>query len=180
MSPGLFEWTRMAALSAMLLVAMWQDTAVRRIPNPIVLRGAIAALALAWSPHGIGLGSAIAGGLVGFLGFLSLYLLRLLGAGDVKLAGATGLYIGGPDMVLVCLKILIMGGILSFLWAWRTNQLRNVSGHLKTRLHRFWPSGQSLPHTEEAQMPLSTTRVPYAIAIAAGTAVHLLPRYVSF
>lgn len=180
MSPSLFDGACMAALSAMLLMAMWHDTAVRRIPNQIVLRGAIAALVLSWSPHGIGLGTAIAGGLVGFLGFLSLYLLKLLGAGDVKLAGATGLFIGGPDMVLVCLKILIMGGVLSFLWAWWTNQLRTVSTHLKTGLHRLRTSRQANKQTEQTVMPLSDTRVPYAIAIAAGTAVHLLPRYVSF
>lgn len=164
----------------MLIAAMWQDAAERRIPNTVVLRGAIAALVLAMSPHGIGLGSAMAGGLVGFSGFMALHLLRLLGAGDVKLAGATGLYIGGPDMVLVCLKILIMGGVLSFLWALWTEQLRPVLAHLHAGL-RHW---RTRPFPERlAQgpwMPLSTTRIPYAIAIAGGTAMHLLPRFVSF
>ena len=80
---SLFDWTHLAALAAMLLAAMWQDAAMRRIPNTLVLWGSLTALGLSVSPHGIGLGSAIAGGMVGFLGFLLLYLLRGVGAGDV-------------------------------------------------------------------------------------------------
>jgi hypothetical protein len=65
---SLFDWTHLAALAAMLLAAMWHDTATRRIPNTLVLWGSLTAIGLSLSPHGIGLGSALAGGLVSAAG----------------------------------------------------------------------------------------------------------------
>lgn len=169
-----FDWTHLAALAAMLLAAMWHDTATRRIPNPLVLWGSLTALGLSMSPHGIGLGSALAGGMVGFLGFLVFYLLRAVGAGDVKLAAATGLFVGHPDMLWVNLLILLAGGLLSLGWAWLTGQLGQTLRNLSTGLTQLWlrhQHGQSAVHTA---FPVSATRLPYALAIGAGTAVHLL------
>ena len=86
MSLTLFDTFSLAALATMLLIAIGHDTVARRIPNALVLWGAAVALGLSLSPNGIGLGSALAGGMVGFLGFWVFYLLRMVGAGDVKLA----------------------------------------------------------------------------------------------
>jgi prepilin peptidase CpaA len=174
MTLSLFDWTHLAALAAMLLAAVWQDAAMRRIPNTLVLWGSLTALGLSVSPHGIGLVSAIAGGMVGFLGFLVLYLLRAVGAGDVKLAGATGLFVGHPDMLWVNLLILLAGGVLSITWALLTSQLGSVLQNLKTGLTQIWLNRQhgqlSTPHA----FPVGRTRLPYAVAIGAGTAVHVL------
>ena len=86
---SLFDWTHLAALAAMLLAAMWHDTATRRIPNTLVLWGSLTAIGLSLSPHGIGLGSALAGGVVGFLGFGVFYLLRVLTEGTRWVAPAS-------------------------------------------------------------------------------------------
>ncbi len=174
MPHSLFDWVHLAALSAMLVLAMWQDATVRRIPNPLVLWGALTALGLALSPHGIGLGSAIVGGMVGFFVFLVLYLLRVLGAGDVKLAGATGLFLGHPDMLWVSLLILLAGGILSVAWALLTGQLGTVFKNLRTGLTQFWLNRQHGQPSTPATFPLSRSRMPYAVAIGAGTAFHVL------
>lgn len=171
---SLFDWTHLAALAAMLLVAMWQDAAMRRIPNTLVLWGSLTALGLSVSPHGIGLGSAIAGGMVGFFGFLLLYLLRGVGAGDMKLAGATGLFLGYPNMLWVNLLILLSGGVLSIGWALITSQLGSVLQNLKTGLAQIWLNRQHGHLATPTALPVGRTRVPYAIAIGAGTAVHLL------
>jgi prepilin peptidase CpaA len=171
---SLFDWTHLAALAAMLLAAMWQDAAMRRIPNTLVLWGSLTALGLSVSPYGIGLGSAIAGGMVGFFGFLVLYLLRAVGAGDVKLAGATGLFVGHPDMLWVNLLILLAGGVLSITWALLTSQLGSVLQNLKTGLAQIWLNRQHGHLATPNAMPVGRTRMPYAIAIGAGTAVHLL------
>ena len=171
---SLFDWTHLAALAAMLLAAMWHDTATRRIPNALVLSGSLTAIGLSLSPHGIGLGSALAGGMVGFLGFLVLYLLRALGAGDVKLATATGLFVGHPDMLWVSVLILLAGGLLSITWAVFSGQLVQTLNNLSRGLTHVWrrrPYGQSAQRTT---FPLSATRMPYALAIGAGTAVHVL------
>jgi prepilin peptidase CpaA len=174
---SLFDWTHLAALTAMLLAAMGHDTASRRIPNTVVLWGGLTALGLSLSPHGIGLGSSLAGGMVGLLGFGVLYLLRTVGAGDVKLAAATGLFVGHPDMLWVNLLILFAGGLLSFLWALFSGQLRQTLHNLSTGLTQLWLSRQHGTRFERTDFPVSTTRMPYALAIGAGTAVHALQRW---
>lgn len=171
---SLFDWTHLAAMAAMLLAAIWHDTATRRIPNTVVLWGSLTALGLSLSPHGIGLGAALAGGMVGFLGFLVLYLLRTLGAGDVKLAGATGLFVGHPDMLWVSLLILMAGGVLSVLWALFTGQMLATLRNLRSGLTQLWLNRQhgGTPH-QTPIFPVSGSHMPYAVAIGAGTAFHI-------
>lgn len=170
---SLYDWTHLAALAAMLLAAMWHDTAKRRIPNTLVLWGSLTALGLSLSPHGIGLGSALAGGVVGFLCFLIFYLLRTLGAGDVKLAGATGLFVGHPDMLWVNLLILLAGGVLSLLWALFTGRLIATSQNLQSGLTQLWLSRQHARIPEPRAFPTGRARMPYAIAIGMGTVWHM-------
>jgi prepilin peptidase CpaA len=177
MPPSLFDWTHLAALAAMLLAAMWHDTASRRIPNTVVLWGSLTALGLSLSPHGIGLGSALAGGMVGFLGFGVFYLLRTLGAGDVKLAAATGLFVGHPDMLWVNLLILLAGCWLAITWAVFSGQLRQTLHNLSSGLTQLWLSRQHRANADRLVFPVSATRMPYALAIGAGTAVHALQRW---
>ncbi len=174
MLPSLFDFTQLGAMAAMHMAAIWQDASQRRIPNQIVVRGACAAMILALSPHGIGWISALGGSLIGLLFFGSLYLIRIMGAGDVKLVGATGLYIGSADMSWVCLKILIMGGLLALAWAIWTAQLQPVLNNLAAGLNLRWRAIRSSHPASHQRMPMSSTRIPYAIAIGAGTAAHLL------
>ena len=169
-----FDWTHLAALAAMLLAAMWHDTATRRIPNTLVLWGSLTAIGLSLSPHGIGLGSALAGGLVGFMGFLVFYLLRAVGAGDVKLAAATGLFLGHPDMLWVNLLILLAGGLLSIAWALFSGQLGQTLNNLNIGFTQLWMSRQHGQIAEQSAFPVGATRMPYALAIGAGTALHVL------
>jgi prepilin peptidase CpaA len=171
---NLFDWTHLAALSSMLIGAMWHDVTMRRIPNTLVLWGGLTALGLSLSPHGVGLGSAIVGGMVGFFGFLVFYLLRMLGAGDVKLAGATGLFVGHPDMLWVNLLIMLAGGAMAITWALFTSQLGMVLHNLRSNLTSRW---RNHPHDSidtATARPVSPTRLPYAVAIGLGTGLHVL------
>lgn len=170
----LFDAFSLAALATMLLTAMWFDAVARRIPNTLVLWGTVAALGLSLSPNGIGLGSALTGGMVGFLGFWVLYLLRMVGAGDVKLAAATGFFMGHPDMLWVTLLILVTGGVLSVVWALCTGQLRVVLRNITTGLLLLWLNRQHGGSSSPPALPLSRTRMPYALAIGIGTAVHVV------
>ncbi len=171
---SLFDWTHLTALAAMLLAAMWCDTTTRRIPNTLVLWGSLTAIGLSLSPHGIGLGSALAGGVIGFLGFLVFYLLGAVGAGDVKLAAATGLFLGHPDMLWVNLLILLAGGLLSIAWAVFSGQLGQTLNNLSTGFTQLWLSRQHGPNAERMAFPVGATRLPYALAIGSGTAMHVL------
>lgn len=104
------------ALSLMLLGASWFDVRTRRIPNPVVGLGALAGLAWTLSPAGPGLWMSLLGGLVVLLTFLVLHVLGWMGAGDVKLAGATGLYFSPSNALNLCLTIFIAGGVVALMW----------------------------------------------------------------
>lgn len=169
----LFDIVSLTALAVMLGTAIWHDALARRIPNALVLWGAATALGLSLSPHGLGLGSALAGGMVGFLGFWLLYLLRMVGAGDVKLAAATGLFVGYPDMLWVNLLILATGGVLSIVWALSTGQLGSVMRNLQSGMLMWWLTRQHGAVDQPSTFPVSRTRMPYAVAIGMGTALHV-------
>lgn len=108
------------ALSLMLLGATWFDVRTRRIPNPIVGLGALASLAWTLSPAGPGLWMSLLGGGVAFLTFLVLHGLGWMGAGDVKLAGATGLYFSPSNALNLCLTIFIAGGVVALMWRFKS------------------------------------------------------------
>lgn len=134
------------ALSTLLLVAVHQDAAHRRIPNTLVLAGALTGAGLSLMPTGMGVLPSFAGGLVGLLGFAWLYTLRLMGAGDAKLMAAVGFFIGFPDILRLYLWVFMAGGLLALFWGWRAS---------------LSPSTWHQP-------------MPYALAIAGGTGLHLL------
>lgn len=109
----------MTALGLMLVTAAWTDVKSRRIPNSIVLWGAGAALVWAHSPAGIGLSLSLLGGMVAFITFLVLHGWGWVGAGDVKLAVATGLYFSPSHALMLCLTILIAGGVVALMWRFK-------------------------------------------------------------
>ena len=111
---------------------------------------------------------------MGFLGFLVFYLLRAVGAGDVKLAAATGLFVGHPDMLWVNLLILLAGGLLSIAWALSSGQLGQTLNNLSTGFTQLWLKRQHGSGAERMAFPVGATRMPYALAIGAGTALHVL------
>jgi prepilin peptidase CpaA len=159
----------LVALSTMLMLALYQDAKHRKIPNTLVLAGMLTGLGLAVMPTGMGLFASFMGGMVGLVLFGPLYFLRFLGAGDVKLVSATGFFVGFPEIAKVALCILLTGGVLSFAWGFWTAQLMPALLNLKSlwarQMQRFHARASS-PH--HGFIP-TLERVPYAIAIAAGT-----------
>lgn len=113
------DWiiVKQASLVGLLIVAGWQDVSFRLISNRLVAMGAFIGLVLSAFPGGQGVGSAIGASLVMFLSFFALYLIGWLGAGDVKLAGATGVYFRAQDALELSLVIMIAGGIVCIVWS---------------------------------------------------------------
>jgi prepilin peptidase CpaA len=160
---------RFFALSAMLTAALYQDARSRRIPNTLVLAGALTGLGLAWMPAGLGAVSSVTGGMVGLVLLAPFYFLRWLGAGDVKLVAATGFFVGFPAIAQVVLFIGLAGGVLSLVWGGWTGQLRPALHNLHAlwnKRTRRWRRTGSGPDRRPA---LTQERLPFAIAIAAGT-----------
>ena len=111
----------------------------------------------------LGASGALLGALAGFALFLPLYLLRAMGAGDVKLMAALGSFVGPMEALNLTLSILVMGGVLAvlrMLWSGKSrlvlsNVMLVLSG-LRGGARQFDPVTQS------------ADRMPYALAFAGG------------
>src|SRR5690349_17759206 len=115
-------------LLLLLLAAAWSDIRSRRIPNLLVFPGAIIGLLLhallQQETGGLGILGSLAGLGTGLVLLLPLYLLRIMGAGDVKLMAMTGAFLGAQETVGALLCVLLAGGGLALAAALRHGTLR--------------------------------------------------------
>lgn len=84
-----------------------------------MLSGAVlasAALAFGIQPFGISWATAIAGGAVGFGFLLLFYVVGIMGAGDVKFAGALGMWVGLSALAPIWIGASLLAGIHGVLW----------------------------------------------------------------
>jgi prepilin peptidase CpaA len=147
------------------LVAGWTDLRSRRIPNwltvPGLLIGVIANTVLGgWS----GLKASLLGALVGLALLLPFVLLRSLGAGDWKLAGALGAFAGPGRLVDLLLGSVLVAGVMAvvlIIYKRRTLQtIRNI-GHILISLVTF-----QLPGSRVSLDNPESLKVPYGVALA--------------
>jgi len=173
-----------AVLFAWLLAAVVTDIRWRRIPNWLVGGGMLCGLAAqVATPAGMGLfnfwwgGLGIATALLGLLAglalFLPLYLLRILGAGDVKLLAMVGVWVGPRLVTGTALLTLLAGGLIALAMMLATGSGRRVLGNIRllvTTAFVGMQAGKPLP------MDIAMTsgvRIPYAVAIGAGAIVQI-------
>jgi prepilin peptidase CpaA len=104
------SWLLIAAVAAFTLTAAVWDFRTKRIPNwltvpsflaALVYHGVVGAMQGGWSGFGSALLTAIAGFGVGFGILLVLWLIGGGGAGDVKLMGALGAWMGPWNTLIV-------------------------------------------------------------------------------
>lgn len=160
-----------AATCVVLLISVVTDIRYNRIFNAVTVPFAALGLVLniadkGWagilfSLEGIGLGLATF--------FVSALIGRILGAGDCKLFAAIGALQGPHVLLWAILYSLIAGGVLAIIVAlWR--------GVLRQSINAVW---RSVYFRLFLKMPMDVTgasektRLPYALAICAGTLVVL-------
>src|SRR5450830_195970 len=178
---GLFALIPLAGL--LLLIAV-QDIRSHRIPNKLVLTGAVLGIVLnGLLPEGWGFNSVIPGGLgwlvalqglgVGMAVLLPLYWLRAMGAGDVKLMAMVGAFLGPNDVLGVLLATFVAGGMMALVvvfWSKQVSQLlQNIKLMLLGGVVRM--SAGQLPLMDD--LPVAVGKLPYAVAIAVGTFGYL-------
>jgi prepilin peptidase CpaA len=100
------------SILALLAVAVVTDLRAHRIPNWLSLFGFAAGLGLqTWFGGAGGILQAALGAGVGLLGFMPLYVLRAMGAGDVKLLMAIGSILGPEATIFAVVFSLLAGGL---------------------------------------------------------------------
>lgn len=109
----------LAGLVLFLLAVVVSDFGRRRVPNSLVLLGAlgaIAALLLNQQPFGLGWRQALAGGGTAFGALLLVYAMGIMGAGDVKFAGALGLWTGLAPLPAIWIAATLLAAVHALVW----------------------------------------------------------------
>lgn len=177
-------WLPSLLLAGLMSGAVWHDVRSRKIPNRLVFPGALAGVVLnallpaagaAFMPvpGGLGLLTGLAGLGLGLVLLLPMYALKTMGAGDVKLMAMVGAFVG-PQAVFGCMLFsLLAGGVLALGVAAFHGSLRQITSnsyHLLLNSLMRGLAGQR-PEVEAPNAP--SGKLPYAIAIAAGTMIYL-------
>jgi prepilin peptidase CpaA len=182
--PGIFSILSATLLGATLAAACWTDVRTRRIPNRLVLLGTLAGLALntllppgagllSTAPGGLGLSNALGGCALGLAALLPLYLLRTMGAGDVKLMAMTGAFLGPGATLGAVLMTLLAGGILALALASWQRVLPVVLANARALITHTMISALAGQRMHAGMLPTAGT-LPYALAITAGSVLQVL------
>jgi prepilin peptidase CpaA len=106
-------WTYLF-LVCLLAAALWSDLKGRRIPNGLIAIMLTLGVALQYTTSGAaGVLNGLTGLVLGSGAFLLLYAGGGMGAGDVKLMGASGLFLGPGATIVALIYTLIFGGMLA-------------------------------------------------------------------
>jgi prepilin peptidase CpaA len=149
------------------------DLRDRRIPNlltlPCILFGLLLHLFIdGWR----GMGNSAAAGLIAGVIFLIFWLAGGMGAGDVKLITAVACLAGLSQVAWLLILTALAGGVMAIglaLWRGRLKDTIMNLGAIAVH-HRF--EGLK-PHPSLNVGNARTLRLPYALAIAAGSAMTL-------
>jgi prepilin peptidase CpaA len=178
-----FDW-RTGILMLLLAGAAVSDYRIHRIPNWLVLSGALFGLiyntALPPSPHANIL-FPLAGLGLGLMLFLPLYLVRAMGAGDVKLLAMVGAFLGPGDTFRAALATMIVGGVLSILFVLLRGTARRMFRNLGSLFHLGLLSVAGGPKPNlRIGTDVSAGKLPYGVAIAIGTIGYLITDQLGF
>jgi prepilin peptidase CpaA len=149
-------WVLAAVFS---LIAGWIDFRSRRIPNWLTVPGlgvGIAANSVIWGWSGCK--TALFGAGFGLLLLLPFVAIRGLGAGDWKLIGALGAFVGPHRLLLVLLGTILVNGLIAvfvIIWKKRIGRtLRNMAAMGSSLLTFHMPGPEvSLDYPDSLKIP---------------------------
>jgi prepilin peptidase CpaA len=158
---------------ALTLLAAWTDLRERKIPNWLTVPGLFAGVALnsyfaGWhgtkiSLEGAGLGLAV---------LFPLVLLRALGAGDWKLMGAVGAFLGPVLFPFVLVASIFVAGAMAVVEMIRTHRVMETLRNVALLVQGFFAFGLRA-HPEISLDNPRLMKMPFGLAVAGGTLLCL-------
>ena len=175
---------RYSLLLGLLVIASVSDCRHYKIPNWLTLGGSVSALIystfMPFSPQQ-GLGWSLGGFSLGLIFMLPLYILGMMGAGDVKLMAMVGAFLGMTHTLYALQFVVVSGGLAALAFAlWHQSLLRLV-GNIKLSLTSLLPStkgGFRLQVTGVGQE--SVGKFPNAVSITFGTTAYLIANQLGY
>ena len=160
-------------LLLLLVIAAGIDMQQHRIPNVLSLGGIVLGIALqGWASGFSGAIAGVGGAAVGIGIFLPFYLGRGMGAGDVKLMGAVGAFLGPTNALLATGLSLGAGGILALIILLSRGGLGSLARRYRATIQNLVLTRQ-LAHQPPAVNEVAAMKFPYAAAIGIGTVAAL-------
>jgi len=141
------------------------DWRYRRIPNWLTVSGFVAGVAVntilyRWP----GLRAGLLGTLLGLGLLLPFVLVRSLGAGDWKLAGALGACLGPRQLLSVLMGTILVAGVMALavvIWKGRLKQTLLNIAHLLAALFSL-----RMPGSEVSLDDPQSAKIPFGVAMA--------------
>jgi len=163
-----FIWILTLALTLLAALLDWRS---RRIPNWLTVSGLLSgvvvhALIAGW--HGTLF--ALEGAGLALILLLPLVALRALGAGDWKLMGAVGAFVGWRMFLFVLLGSILASGIMAIVQVYRTGRVIETLKNMVTLVRGFFTFGLK----KNPQISLDNPRLlklPFGVAVAAATLI---------
>ena len=156
---------------ALVLSAAWTDWRTHKIPNwltvPALLLGpTVHTLIAGWPGAKTSLeGAGLAMGLL-----LPLVLLRGLGAGDWKLMGALGAFLGPVLLLFVLLGSVLVAGLMGIVQVMRTRRVKETMRNLSVLVRGFLSFGLRKNPQISLDNP-GLLKLPFGVAVAAATVI---------
>ncbi len=167
------------ALSGTALAAALYDLRLRRIPNWLNLSGIILGFGLnTYFLAGRGAAMASLGFLLALAVYTPLYLLRGMGAGDVKLMAAIGAIAGPANWFNIFLATALLGGALSILLIVLRRRFHLTLLNISTILGQL--SRRRSPAVADSHLDIRSRNaltLPHGAVIAAGVFLFLLLQF---
>ncbi len=165
-----------ALLLVVVVVAAIYDLRFRRIPNWLNLTGVVLGIAIntiLFAGHG--LTAAVLGIGCSMAVYVPLYLIRGMGAGDVKLMAAVGAIAGPWNWFGIFVATALLGGVVSLLFVALKRRLHETCWNVALIVHELYHL--RLPSKSNARLDVRNPQalgMPHGTLIAIGAAVFLL------
>ena len=154
-----------ALAGVLALIAGITDWRWRRIPNWLTVPGAAVGVGLNFAAYGWpGVKSSLEGLGLGLLLLFPFVLIRALGAGDWKLAGALGAFLGPQALLLVLAIAILIAGVMALalvIYKRRILQMLRNIGRLLFALATGHPGDPSVSLDNPDSL-----KVPFGVAVA--------------
>lgn len=151
------------------MLAGWTDWRARRIPNWLTIPSLIAGLAFNSYAYGWhGMVSSLEGAGLALALLLPVVMLRGLGAGDWKLMGAVGAFLGPSAFLAVLTVSVLVAGVMAVVQMVRARRVRVTLRNLVVLVHGFIVFGLR-PNPNVSLDDPESLKLPFGVAAAIAT-----------
>jgi prepilin peptidase CpaA len=159
-------------LLAFVTVAAIVDWRTSRLPNALTFSGLACALAASVLAQGIGLLDAVLGAASAFVLLFPLWMMRVTGAGDVKLLAMVGAFLGVPGVFFALFLTMFAGGVYALGLGLFAGKLQRIGANARDLLQHTALAAlhRTPPHPGAIA---SVGKLPYGVCVFAGTASWL-------